>query len=245
MVRRGGGMPVNIGPVTVTVERLFFQVMRADIPAPVAGGTILDRGETFTIDAVQPSERDADRLMWRLDVSWGADMVYRPVAGSGSTQSPPLGSGFTIAAAAEAGAGTISVKGLGAVGKLVAGDRITAGGNVYTVTGSGVLAVAQQFSAVPVTPAVAAPLTAGQAVEISFAADKAVRGAPAAYEAKEFFGGVQVGDRRIVIMQAALGDITPKSGDRLIFEGKTFMVASAVAVYEAASMVAWDIQARI
>lgn len=245
MIRQGGGQPVRVGPVKVTVEKVSFHVLRADVPNPAAGAVVSYREETFTVDAVQPVENDAEGLLWSLETSWGADMVYRPVTGSGSTQNPPIGSGYTVSAAADAGATVISIKAPVAVGKLLPGDKITAGGNVHTVTGSGVQAVAQQFAAVPVTPALPAPLSVGDPVALSFAADVALRGAPASYQASEFMGGVQAGDRRVVIMQAALGERQPKAGDRLVFEGRSFNVITAVAIYQGAAVSAWDIQARI
>lgn len=246
MIRQGGGQPVKIGPITVTIERISFHVRRSDVSSPVAGAIVTHRGETFTVEACQPVERDAEGLLWSLEVSWGASMLYRSVTGSGATQSPPQGSNFVVAANAIEGAAAISIKSSFAVGKLVAGDKITVGGNTYSVTGSGVQAVMNQFSAVPVTPALAANVAPGDAVVLFFARDIQVRGAVAAYAANEFMGGVLAGDRRVVIMQAALAglDTTPKAGDKLIFEDRSFNVQSAVAIYQGASPIAWDIQVR-
>ena len=244
MIRQGGGQPIRIGPVLVTVERISFHVRRTDVPAPAAGAVVSYRGETFTVDAAQPVERDAEGLLWSLDVSWGADMVFRPVTGSGSTQNPPLGAGYAISANADAGAGVMSIRAPLAVGKLLAGDKITAGGNIHTVTGAGVQAVAQQFAAVPVSPVLAASVSVGDPVTLTFASDIALRGAVAAYQASEFLGGVQAGDRRIVIMSDTLGNALPKAGDRLVFEGRMFNVVNALAIYQGAAVKAWDIQAR-
>lgn len=245
MIRQGGGQPVRVGPVLITVERISFHVLRADVASPAAGAVVSYRGETFTVDAVQPVEKDAEGLLWSLEASWGADLIFRPVSGAGAVQNPPIGAGYTVSAAGDAGAAFISVKASLAVGKLLPGDKITAGGNVHTVTGAGVQAVAQQFAAVPITPALAAPVSVGDPVTLSFAADVALRGAPASYQASEFMGGVQAGDRRVVILQAALGERQPKAGDRLVFEGRAFNVITAVAIYQGASVAAWDIQARI
>lgn len=244
-IRQGGGQPVRIGPVTVTTERVSFHVRRSDVSLPVAGATLAYRGETFTVDAVQPVEKDAEGLIWALDASWGADMLYRSVDGSGSTQNPPQGSNFFVSAAGSAGASTVSIKSNFAVGKLLAGDKISIAGSVHTVT-AGVQAVMNQFAAVPISPALAAPVAVNDPVTLTFARDIALRGAVASYQASEFMGGVLAGDRRVVIMQSAMSHagVIPKAGDRLIFEDRSFNVQSAVAIYQGASPIAWDVQVR-
>lgn len=245
MIRQGGGQPVRIGPVLVTTERISFHVRRAEIATPVAAAQIAYRGETFTVDAVQPVENDAEGLLWSLDASWGADLVYRSVTGSGATQSPPQGSGFTVSAEGLAGANVISIKSPLAVGKLSAGDKIIVAGHTHTVTGTGVQAVMNRFSAVPISPALAAPVSVGEPVSFTFLRDRPLRGAIAAYAASEFLGGVQAGDRRVVIMQAAMAGLdAPKAGDRIVFESRAFNVISAVAIYQGQNPVAWDIQVR-
>jgi hypothetical protein len=244
-IRQGGGQPVRIGPVLVTTERISFHVRRADIAAPVAGSVLTYRDETFTVDAVQPVERDAEGLLWSLEASWGADLIYRSVTGSGSMQNPPQGSGFVVSAEGLAGANVISINAPLAVGKLFAGDKIGVGSHTYTVTGAGVQAVMNQFSAVPISPALAATVSVGDPVTMSFSRDRALRGAVATYAANEFLGGVQAGDRRIVIMQAAMAGLdAPKAGDRIVFEGRSFNVISASAIYQGQNPVAWDIQVR-
>lgn len=245
-IRQGGGQPVRIGPVMVTTERICFHVRRCDVPEPVAGATFDYRGETFTIEAFQPVEKDAEGLLWSLEASWGASMIYRSVTGSGATQNPPQGSSFTVSANALSGATAISIKASLAVGKLVAGDKISVGGRTHTVTGAGVQAVMNQFSAVPVSPALAEAVSVGDPVTLSFARDLSLRGAVAGYAASEFMGGVVAGDRRIVIMQGALAslDDKPKAGDKIVFEGRAFNVQTAVAIYQGQNPVAWDIQLR-
>lgn len=245
-IRQGGGQAVWVGPVMVTTERVSFHVQRSDILVPVVGATLDYRGESFTIDAVQPVERDAEGLLWSLEASWGADMIYRSVSGSGASQNPPQGSGYTVASAAAAGATVISIKAPLAIGKLLPGDKIEVAGSVYAVTGAGVQAVMQQFSAIPISPVLAANAALGDPVMLTFARDRTLRGAVASYQAAEFMGGVQAGDRRVVIMQAALSglDEKPKAGDRIVLDGRAFNVQSAVAIYQGANPVAWDIQVR-
>lgn len=245
VMRQGGGQPVRIGPITVTTERVSFHVRRSDVSSPVAGAVVSYRGETFTVDAVQPVESDAEGLLWSLEASWGAEMIYRGVTGSGATQNPPQGSNFVVAANANAGATAVTFKSSFAVGKLIIGDKLTVGGSTYAVTAE-VQAVMNQFAAVPVSPALSAAVAVGDPVTLTFARDIAMRGAVAIYQASEFMGGVLAGDRRVVIMQSAVSHagVIPKAGDRLMFEDRSFNVQSAVAIYQGASPVAWDIQVR-
>ena len=244
-IRQGGGQPVRIGPVTVTTERVSFHVLRALVAAPVAGATMLYRGETFTVDACQPVENDAEGLLWSLEASWGADVLYRAAAGSGSTQNPPQTGALTLAADAGAGDGAVSVRSTLAVGKLIAGDKLTIGGTEYTVTAD-VQAVMSQFAGVPISPSLAGDAASGAAVTPTYKRDIALRAAVASYAAKEFMGGVQAGDRRLVAMQSALSalDSEPKAGDRIVMGGRAFNVQSAMPIYQGAQPVAWDIQAR-
>jgi hypothetical protein len=249
-IRQGGGQPIALGPVKVTPERTSFHVLRADIPAPVNGSTLDWDGETFTVDAHQPVFRDADGLMWELDVSWGLDVIYRAPTGAGATQNPPIGAGFTVAANASAGAASLSIKSGFAAGRLAAGDKFTITGNAttYTVTGPGVSAVDNQFTAVPITPVLAANAALGAAVSFDFARDYTVRAAVASYEAKEIAGNIQVGDRRLVVLQSAFDAAgqsePPQARDRITFEAALYNVITATAIYQAGEPYAWDLQLR-
>ena len=244
-IRQGGGQPVRIGPVVITPERISFHVLREDIASPAAGATLSYGGEIFTVDASQPVESDVEGLLWSLEASWGTDVLYRAVAGSGSTQNPPQTGALTVAADANAGSSAIGIKSNLAVGKLIAGDKLTIGGTEYTVTAD-VTAVMSQFSGVPVSPVLSADAVSGSEVVPTYKRDIALRAAVASYAAKEFMGGVQAGDRRLVVMQAALAalDGEPKAGDRIVFGGRTFNVQSAAPIYEGTTPIAWDIQAR-
>lgn len=239
-----------LGPVKVSPEKTLFHVLRADVPAPAAGAVLEWDGEGFTIDAVQPVERDPDQIMWELDASWGLDVVLRSVAGSGANQIPPQGGAFTIGAAAQAGAVAVWIKSGFTVGKLIAGDTITIAGDTteYTVTGSGVVAQNNSFTGVPVTPALVANAALGAAVSIDFARDFIVRAGMAGYEATEYGGTVQMGDRRIVILQSALDQAgmadAPKAGDRVTLENQTFSTVTAQATYQAGAPYAWELQLR-
>lgn len=249
-IRQGGGQSISLGPVKITPEKTCFHVRRADIPEPKAGAVLAWDGETFTIDAVQPVEHDADGLLWDLDASWGLFVTLRNVTGSGANQNPPIGSGFSVAAAASAGAGTVSIKSTFTQGKLLAGDKFIITGDVteYTITGPGVAASANQFAAVPITPVLAANAAQGAVVTFDFARDFAVRAAVAGYDAKEIGATVQIGDRRLVILQSDLDAAgmtdTPSSADVITFENQTFNLISATAIYQAGAAYAWDLQLR-
>jgi len=249
-IRQGGGQRIMLGPIKVSPEKTLFHVLRSELAEPEPGAALEWDGECFTIDAVQPVERDADGLMWELDCSWGLDIVLRSAIGSGTNQSPPQGSGFTIAAAALGGSGSVAIKAGFTVGKLVAGDKFTIAGDAtaYTVTGPGVAAASNQFGAVPITPALAVNAALGAAVTFDFARDYVLRAAIANYTQDEYAGTVQMGDRRIVALQSALDQAgmtdAPKAGDRVTLENQTFSTVSAMATYQAGEPYAWELQLR-
>ena len=188
--------------------------------------------------------------MWDLDASWGLDIVFRSITGSGATQSPPVGTDFTVATAASAGAGQIDIGSGFTQGKLLPGDKFTIAGNAtqYTVTGSGVAAASNKFAAVPIAPNLAANAGQGAAVTFEFSRDFIVRAAVASYDAKEITGTVKVDDRRLVILQSSLdaaGSVpAPSSDDRVTFENQPFNIISAKAIYQAGQPYAWDLQLR-
>lgn len=61
-------------------------------------------------------------------------------------------------------------------------------------------------------------------------------------------GGVQTGDRRVIILAAdlvAAGYTKPlKALDAALFEGRTFTIMTATAVYQGAAPFAWELQCR-
>ena len=249
VIRQGGGEPVQMGPIKVVVDRTRFHVRRAEVASPDAGDVLTFGGDAYTIDAVQPVERDADKQMWCLEASWGAAIAYRSITGSGSTQSPPQGTTFAVKTAALAGVSAITIDAPFVVGRLLASDTFTIAGNatVYTVSAP-VTASSSTFTAVPFAPVLAANAAEDAAVTFDFSRDYSVRAAIAGYSASEIAGGVQVGDRRVVILESALDDAgmtdPPKAGDRLTFEARQFTVITATAVYGDGVPVAWDLQVR-
>jgi hypothetical protein len=249
-IRQGGGQRMMLGYVKISPEKTLFHVLRSDVPTPVAGAVLEWDGEGFTIDAVQPVERDADGLMWELDASWGLDVILRSTIGTGANQAPPQGGSFVIGSPASVGGTALWIKSGFLVGKLLPGDKIAIAGHPtdYTVTGTGVVAANNQLTGVPITPALAADAVLGAAVTFDFVRDFIVRAAIANYEAAEYAGTVQMGDRRIVLLQSTLDQVgmvgAPKAGDRVTMENQTFSVVSATGTYQAGEPYAWELQLR-
>jgi hypothetical protein len=246
-VRAGGGQPISYGAVTVVLDRVRFEVLRSAVQTPVAGATLVVDGETFTVDGIQPVQRDAHGLKWSLDVSWGVEIVWRSVTGSGATQNPPSTSGgVTVAANAATGAAVISLRSTYAVGKLLPGDVVTVAGADYAVNAAA-QASANVFSAVGITPALAADVVLGAPASLGFAHDTAIRAAVSGYQARELQGGVSAGDIRLVLLPAALSALpeAPKLGDLAIIPGiGTLRVVNTAPVYSGASVAALEVQAR-
>lgn len=248
-IRQGGGQAINVGPVSVVVERTSFHVRRAEIAAPAVGDVLTFGGSPYTIDAVQPVENDPDQLMWSLETSWGAQIAYRSISGAGITQSPPQAGTMKVAAAALSGAVTLTIGSTFAVGKLVPGDAFVIDGDdtEYTVAGP-VTASSNKFTGVPITPALVEDADLDAEIAFTFARDYSVRGAVAAYGADEMSSGVLMGDRRLVVLQSAFDDAgmadPPKPTDRVTLEGRQFVVQNATALYQDGIPLAWDIQVR-
>lgn len=246
-IRQGGGQAVAVGPVLVMLERVQFHVRRAEVPAPEAGATLTVGADAFTVQAVQPVQRDAEGLLWGLDVAWGLPVVYRTAAAAGGVQGGP----WSVVTAAVAGASSISIQSqfINASGKLQPGDTLAIGGAPYTVGAAVSASASKSFNNIPITP-LAAPAAAGAPVTINqaVAASYALIGAMADYEASEVMGGVLVGDRRMVIMQAAFVAAGlpggPKPGGEVEVDGRTYNVIHPKAHYAGSAVAAWEIQVR-
>lgn len=245
-VRQGGGQAVNFGPVSVVLDRVRFEVLRSAIPDPQPGATLDVAGTTWTVQAAQPCERDSHGLKWSLDVAWGAPVIWRSVTGQGSTQNPPSVTGaVTVAAVASAGASAVSIKAGYVVGKLAAGDKLTIGATVHTVTGP-VQGANNQFANVPIDPPLVADVAVNQPVTLTFARDVLVISAVSGYQARELQGGVQAGDVRLVLLarNAAALPETAKIGDMVAVGGQMVRAVNVNPLYQAGSVIGYEIQAR-
>lgn len=68
----------------VYAERLRFHVARTELSSPVAGGTLVVGGTTYTLDGVLPvdGENDAYQTRWSLEVAWGPQVSFTPSVGT-------------------------------------------------------------------------------------------------------------------------------------------------------------------
>ncbi|MGR0183210.1 head-tail joining protein [Azospirillum aestuarii] len=247
-IRQGGGQVVAIGPVVVMLERVQFHIRRAEVPAPEIGAVLTVNGDTFTVQAVQPVQRDADGLMWGLDVAWGLPVIYRTAAAPGGVQGGP----WSVVTAAAAGTSSISIQSqhINVTGKLQLGDVLTIGGAAYTVGAVISASAAKSFNNIPISPPLAAPVVAGASVTITqpSATGYAITGAMADYGASEVMGSVLVGDRRMVILQAAFVvaglPAGPKPGASIEADGRIYNVIHTKAHYAGSAVAAWELQVR-
>ncbi|TWA73942.1 hypothetical protein FBZ83_1269 [Azospirillum brasilense] len=247
-IRQGGGQVVAIGPVVIMLERVQFHVRRAEVPSPEIGAVLTVGADAFTVQAVQPVQRDADGLIWGLDVAWGLPVIYRSAAASGGVQGGP----WSTVTAAAAGAASISIQSqhINVTGKLQPGDILTIGGAAYTVGTVIAPSAAKSFNNIPISPPLAAPVAAGASAMITqpSAASYALTGAMADYEASDIKDAVLVGDRRMVILQAdfvAVGlPAGPKPGASIEADGRTYNVIHTKAHYAGSAVAAWELQVR-
>lgn len=247
-IRQGGGQMVAVGPVMVMLERVQFHVRREEVPAPAAGATLTVGADAFTVQAIQPVQRDAEGLLWGLDVAWGLPVVYRTAVATGGVQGGP----WSVVTAASAGATSVSIQSayINATGKLQAGDTLTIGGATYTVGATVSPSASKSYNNIPISPPLAAPVAAGAPVTITqpAAASYTLAGAMADYAASEVMGAVQVGDRRMVVLHAAFAAASlpagPKLGASIESDGRTYSIVNTKAHYAGSAPVAWELHLR-
>ena len=245
VVREGGGVPLKLGPITIYLAALTFEVRAAELTAPAVAGTFTVGGTAYTVTGTPyHPEDDAHGLVWCCPTIWGAPIIYRTSTGNGATLNPPTGGAWTVATAAAAGATAISIKATLTTGRLLAGDKLTVNGETYTITAP-VSAASNTFSNLPITPPLADPAAVGAPVTFEFACDRPVLAAVAGYDASQLLGGIVVGSRRVVITQerlTAAGIPTPTAADSVLIEGQRFRVKSAAATYQGAEPFVWDLE---
>lgn len=241
---QGGGETFTFAKVVVRADRQTFHLLRSVVGTPV-DGTLTVAGTPHTIDAGEPVADDPRSLFWAVHASWGLPVTWKRVTGSGSTLHPPYG-GPDWLATGTSGASVVTITDAGefpfAYGRLIADDFIIIDGIEYTVTAA-TSAVDNVFTDVPITPALAATFS-DEAATIEFVGNGTVRGALADYEASEIMGGVQAGDRRLVVRSSGFSG-TPTTSDRVTIGSTEWRVQTVSAVYAGDTVAAWDLQLRI
>ena len=182
----------------------------------------------------------------RLINRTGKVITYRRITkltGPNPAINPPSTGSLQAAAIALTGATTINLTSPSVSGRLVAGDKLTIAGAVYTLT-SEVVAVANTFTGLTFTPTLAADVAAGDAVLVAFSADVTVTARISGYS-ENMMGGtlVQIGDFNVVIPATQI-TFTPTIVDKLIIDGIPRSIVSVTPQYAASLPASWRIQAR-
>ena len=249
--RWGGGRREQAGSIAFVVEDLSVHVLRDDV-TPAAGDTVTFAGESWTVGSVEPVERDPQGLLWCLRLTWGVEVTwFTPAAdGGGSTYDPPDASVTYTAAAALAGATTLTVLASEwTSGRIREGDSLTVDGVTYEATADVALAFAgggYRFPAVPLDTALVGALAGGEAVTITPAAPgstRAVRAAVADFTAEEIAGGIQAGDRRLIVRAGAISG-EPTTSGRVTLGSEEWTVVNVRGIYAGADVAAWVVQIR-
>lgn len=237
VVRQGGGNEQVGGIVR---ERLYFHVLRADVPAPAVGATLtLEDDSEWLITAAQPVRNDAHQLKWCLDASWGAEVVW--VSKSADKNPATIYGTVTVSAV---GANSLSLSAAYIQGKLAAGDTITVDGVEYAAQGA-VVAANNALSSVIVDPVPTA--TVGQTAVIGSARSVPIYVGVSAYSVDEMIGGVQAGDVRVSVLagEAAKLPEEPKVTDEVTGIGPGVLrVVGVMPVYQGGVIVGWSAQCR-
>lgn len=245
VVRGGGGTPLKLGPITVYMSLLSFDVRAAEVPAPASGGVfqVGSTGYTVTGTPYHP-EGDAHGHVWSCPVLWGTMVTYRTATGTQAMMNPPSGTDWMVAAPVAAGAVSISIKGTLVSGRLLPGDMLTVNGETYTITAA-VSAVSGVFNNIPLDRPLVAAVALNTPVTFSYACDRPVLAGVAGYDASQLLGGIVVGNRRVILMQerlTAAGIPTPTTADSVLIEERWFRVRNAAATYQGNAPFVWDLQ---
>ncbi|NBC32844.1 MAG: hypothetical protein GVY13_09245 [Alphaproteobacteria bacterium] len=246
----GGGEAFAIGRVRLTAERETFHLRRAVVGTPTEGTITVD-GVEHTITAGEPVEGDSRGLFWAVHAAWGLELQWTTPGAGGASQydAPPPELTYT-AAAASAGATTLTVNSSGfTTGYARDGDTLTVDGSDYTITADVPLSYSggYRFADVPITPSLASTLSGGETVTFTPAGasnTRAVRAALADYEAAEIMGGIQAGDRRVVVRAGDI-DPAPTTADTVEIDGTSWSVVKVERVHIGDAVVAYAVQLRI
>lgn len=176
------------------------------------------------------------------------EIVYRRVVspyGQNASPSPPSHGGLIVDATAALGATQITISSSFAVGRLVAGDKLTIVGDstVYSVTAP-ISAVDNKFTNVPITPALVQQAAQGASVSAAFAADLKVMVRVAAFPLQLVNGTtIRATDLQVVI-PAILLAFEPSTTDMLIIDSKIHKIINVSPGYVASQVGLYRIQAR-
>ncbi|WP_376957734.1 hypothetical protein ABNQ39_11435 [Azospirillum sp. A26] len=232
--------PLRFGALELPVDGHCFDLLRAEV-TPAVGGTLEVDGTAYAIDAPPvpfPLETDPQGLRWRLMSGWGLPATIRLSADT----SPPRGSEWVVAEDVVAGAVELSISGTLASGKVQPGDAFSLPGHAASYVAAGaVVAVAGTFAAVPISPALAAPVAAGTAVSPAWATDSPVRAFPLSASVG-FVGSVVDTNGRYLILAAGLPS-RPAAGNLLMVDGDDLEIASVTAHRSGSSVIAWEVRA--
>ncbi|MBP2310501.1 hypothetical protein GBZ48_35660 [Azospirillum melinis] len=235
------GTPLEFPGFALPVDGVCFDLMRHQV-TPAIGGVLRIGERSLAIDTPAvpfPIGADPLGLRWRLMIGWGQPVTLRSVDDAGS---PPRGSSWTVAAAAEAGAVTLSIAGTLATGRVCPGDAFRLPGHpeAYVAAGT-VAAVAGTFASIPLDRPLAAPVAAGTELVPSWVRDQAVR-ALSITDAAGFGGSVVKGASRWLVLGGSLPR-RPKAGDQLTTEDGPLDLSRVTTHRSGATVVAWDLQA--
>lgn len=240
--------PLAIGDAEVMRERVLFDVRVSEVPTPEVGGSFVLGGIAYGI-TLPPARLDAQKLVWTCDCSGAVPCLYRISSGANGDKVPPSGSAFKVAADAAAGATVLTIGGASLpTGKLMAGDAITIGADTYTVTASvsSTTATGNKFVNVPITPALAEPVTANTPVTLSFACDHPILVTPAAWTQVELAAGASTAERRLIIPHAVLAPFVsePSTAHALVIGGVPKQVSTYSAIHQNGVPLVWDVKAK-
>lgn len=179
----------------------------------------------------------------------GTSVVFRRVTSTGgaSPATNPVTGAITVATAALAGASTVTLTAPVGAWLLEAGDVLAIGGSDYTVTAR-TLSASGKFTGVPVSPVLAAGVSAGAAVAVTWQADYPCRAMVDGYATNLIDGTtIKAQDLRCKLPTTSTDGRTlpqPSALDKVIIGGASRSIGIVKPYYAGAGAAWWEVQAR-
>lgn len=177
--------------------------------------------------------------------------IRRIAKSSGASPHPPVLFNAVSDGAYSAGVTTISIRASQAVGRLLAGDKLTIGSATATV-GAEISArspsfdpsvvVVPGFTNIQLSVALSASVSDGDAVTLTAATDATAWMMPTAIPARLRSDQIITGD--LFLRMPAYRQTKPLTTDQLIIDGTAYSIIGIDPIFQRAITVAWDLQAR-
>lgn len=177
----------------------------------------------------------------------GTTITYRRVTrstGRSPAVNPTNLDAVTVQQGALAGAAQAAIGAAGWRGRLVAGDQLVFAGDATVYTLQGEVTILAGQATVDLAPVLAADITQGQAVALTYAADHTLKARIQTFSSAVRGGSLVEDAATLVVIPAASIDFEPAAGDLIVVSGRQLSVETANPQWAREKIARWDLQAR-